>query len=77
MGFWEIAGEVGKAAVKGVQEKAAKIEQSRDQAYGMSDEQLVAKLNNSWTSSDAKMGCIHVAKERGTIGQNNGKFYVR
>ena len=76
MGFWEVAGEIGKAAVKGVQEKAAKIEKAKEEAYGMSDEQLASRLNNTW-SSESKMGYVQVAKERGTIGHNNGKYYVR
>ena len=42
----------------------------------MSDEQLASRLNNTW-SSESKMGYVQVAKERGTIGHNNGKYYVR
>ncbi len=73
MGFWE---GIAKDVVKGVSEKAANIERAKEEAYGMSDEQLASRLNSAW-NNDKKLGYIQVAKERGTIGQNNGKYYVR
>lgn len=72
MGFFtNLAKDVGNHVLK----QAQQIQKWREEAEEMDDDKLVRFLNLA--SGQKKMTYMQVAKERGTIGQRDGKFYVR
>lgn len=79
MGFWGIAKSVAKsvaeAAAEKIQEESIKYNEAKSSAADMSDERLASALNHS--SGTRKAAYVKEAKARGSLGYNDGKFYVK
>lgn len=67
-----LAKDFGKSVVNQVQQ----MNEWKQEADMMDDEKLVRMLNSD-LSSNKRNAYMASAKERGTIGRRDGKFYVR